>query len=498
MSMSQRISAAVIYKVLGLDESPVPFFVAPSTNTFTLDAFSSNLPAGLHLPKESCQLNFSSYIPEKSDTRVPGFSAGTPIEQSETLFGECDSSASVLVDARADLFIPPRFRERYQLPQLERARKQLSQFVDNEEPGFLDICDWGPLFWCLYAHAMARGGNSAVLLDATVLNENQSAQTLLIRSGLIKKICYLTIPDDSPSPEAILIVLSSGNTSIAFEEFYGGVTRRMNTSLLDQAVTNNDLDNLMAFSKTYSTRELLKTHSPLLLNDIKLLGIQRGYSANLRQLFMSVPPFMQRESTQSSDIDAIPVRRISSRDFSDGLLLPAEAVEGTPYAESEGELRLSPDMFARYGLHSGDIVVPRILGRSGFTNLLVIGMQDASQNLVSSHNTMVLRPRCETMTEEELVAYSEMVAAYLTAGHGAQIIDALADGRSLRNLRPSGLEKVEVPPALDYRTAEYGENANAFVELSRSKKAAEAALAQAHHNLDNAKTSIVAKLDTLD
>lgn len=497
MSISQRVSAAVIYKVLGLDENPVPFFVAPSTNTFTLDAFFSNLPAGLHLPKESCQLNFSSYIPEKTDTRVPGFSAGTPIEQSETLFGECDSSASVLVDARADLFIPPRFRERYQLPQLERARKQLSQFVDNEEPGFLDICDWGPFFWCLYAHAMARGGNSAVLLEANVLNDQKAAQTLLIRSGLIEKICYLTILDDSPCSDAILIVLSSGNTSITFEEFYTSASRHVNVSRLDEVIAENDLDQLISFSTMHSTRDLLKNHCSLSLNDIKLIGIHRGYPANLQQLYVRIPPYMQRESTQSSDIDAITVRRISSRDFSDGLLLPAEAIDDIPHGESEGELRLSPSMFARYGLRSGDIVVPRILGRSGFTNLLVIGVQDASQNLVSSHNTMVLRPHCETMTEEERVAYSEMMAAYLTAGHGAQIIDALADGRSLRNLRPSGLEKVEVPPALDYRTAEYGENANDYVELSRSKKAAEAALTQAHRDLDNAKTSIVAKLDML-
>lgn len=497
ISPSQRIVSTVVYKALDLGKnSKRPFFAASSSDSFTLDHFSEALPHGCSLPGDSSQLNFSTFVGDPSAQHSPSFFAGEPIDRSQALFAEYSSDAFVFIDARADAPIPRHLAAKYQLPQLAKARKQLSAFVDNEEPGYLDICDWGPLFWCLYAHVMAKDGKAAVLLSEYALDDYPAAQALLVRTGLIEKVYYLTLRDEPSLSRCALFILSPSNKAITFSELNPHISV-FNTAWFDEPLDDAKLDHITQFSATHSARDLLKAHCLFSLNAIKLMGIKRGYPSNLGQLFVRVPPFMQRESTQSSDIDAIPVRKISSRDFSDGLLLPSSAIESRGFDEPDGELRISPRMFERYGLRSGDIVAPRLLGRGGFTNMLVIDETEAAQHLVASHNATVLRPRCESMTDEERVAYSEMMAAYLTSGHGAQIIDALADGVNLKSLRPSDLEKIEVPPALDYRTAEYGENANNFVELYNAKKDAETALAQAHRDLDGARGAIAENLKKL-
>ncbi len=61
--------------------------------------------------------------------------------------------------------------------------------------------------------------------------------------------------------------------------------------------------------------------------------------------------------------------------------------------------------------------MPRMLGRYGASNLLVVNADDAKQHLVASHNTTVIRPSFQTMTEEERVVFSEIIVGYLTEGH---------------------------------------------------------------------------------
>lgn len=205
---------------------------------------------------------------------------------------------------------------------------------------------------------------------------------------------------------------------------------------------------------------------------------------------------MPRESTTSNDIDAIEVRRISSQDFQDGNLLPAYAVESANSSDSK-IVKVNPSVLDRYELRAGDIVMPRMLGRYGASNLLVVSADDAKQHLVASHNTTVIRPSFQTMTEEERVVFSEIIVGYLTEGHGAQLIQALTEAASIRAIRPNDLFEIEVPPALDPRTREYSESTNRFAEVVETKKQAEAAVAQAQRNLEVAKKTITEVLDQI-
>ena len=136
-----------------------------------------------------------------------------------------------------------------------------------------------------------------------------------------------------------------------------------------------------------------------------------------------------------------------------------------------------------------------MLGRYGASNLLVVGVDDAKQHLVASHNTTAIRPAIQTMTDEERTVYSEMVAAYLTSGHGAKIMQVLFENQLSRAIRPSDLFEIEVPPALDPRTREYSESINRFAEVVRAKKQAEAAVAQAQRDLKAAKKAVTQVVD---
>lgn len=203
---------------------------------------------------------------------------------------------------------------------------------------------------------------------------------------------------------------------------------------------------------------------------------------------------MPRESTTSNDIDAVEVRRISSQDFQDGNLLPVDASDDQNSSDSKF-VKVDPSVLDRYELRAGDIVMPRMLGRYGASNLLVVSSDDAKQHLVASHNTTVIRPSFQTMTEDERVVFSEIIVGYLTEGHGAQLIQALTEAASIRAIRPSDLFEIEVPPALDPRTREYSESINRFAEVVRTKKQAEATVAQAQRDLEGAKKAVTQVVD---
>lgn len=203
---------------------------------------------------------------------------------------------------------------------------------------------------------------------------------------------------------------------------------------------------------------------------------------------------MPRESTTSNDIDAVEVRRISSQDFQDGSLLPADAAENLNGSDSKF-VKVDPSVLDRYELRAGDIVMPRMLGRSGASNLLVVSAADAKQHLVASHNTTVIRPSFQTIIEEERVVFSEIVVGYLTEGHGAQLLQALTEASRMRAIRPSDLFEIEVPAALDPHTREYSESINRFAEVVKTKKQAEAAVAQAQRNLEAAKKAVSETLE---
>ena len=203
---------------------------------------------------------------------------------------------------------------------------------------------------------------------------------------------------------------------------------------------------------------------------------------------------MPRESTTSNDVGAVEARRISSQDFQDGNLLPVDAVED-PNGSDSKFVKVDPSVLDRYELRAGDIVMPRMLGRSGASNLLVVSTEDAKQHLVASHNTTVIRPSFQTMTEEERVVFSEIVVGYLTEGHGAQLIQALTEAARMRAIRPTDLFEIEVPPALDPRTREYSESINRFAEVVKAKKQAESAVAQAQRDLETAKKAVAETLD---
>lgn len=385
--------------------------------------------------------------------------------------------------------------------------KDCAALIDYLEPGYLDFCDWGPFIWCLYAIALSGRTRAAVVLPADLLDKAEQARTILIREGLIESVVYLPFSEPAPHMMSALLIMSTGNRSIAFRNViqagprfqyitktshYSDVTFTISPDWT--RINTNTPRSALIETSVFATRELLQHHAALSKGRINLIAITRNYSATLGDAFTRVAPFMPRESTTSNDVDAIEARRISSQDFQDGNLLPVDAVEDLNGSDSKF-VKIDPSVLDRYELRAGDIVMPRMLGRSGASNLLVVSTEDAKQHLVASHNTTVIRPSFQTMTEEERVVFSEIVVGYLTEGHGAQLIQALTEAARMRAIRPTDLFEIEVPPALDPRTREYSESINRFAEVVKAKKQAESAVAQAQRDLETAKKAVAETLD---
>lgn len=385
--------------------------------------------------------------------------------------------------------------------------KDCAALIDNLEPGYLDFCDWGPFIWCLYAIALSGRTRAAVVLPADLLDKAEQARAILIREGLIESVVYLPFSEPAPHMMSALLIMSTGNRSIAFRSViqagprFQYITKTSHYSDVTFTIspdwtrinTNTPRSTLIETS-VFATRELLQHHAALSKGRINLIAITRNYSATLGDTFTRVAPFMPRESTTSNDVDAIEARRISSQDFQDGNLLPVDAVEDLNGSDSKF-VKIDPSVLDRYELRAGDIVMPRMLGRSGASNLLVVSTEDAKQHLVASHNTTVIRPSFQTMTEEERVVFSEIIVGYLTEGHGAQLLQALTEASRMRAIRPSDLFEIEVPAALDPHTREYSESINRFAKVVKAKKQAEAAVAQAQRNLEAAKKAVTQVVD---
>lgn len=385
--------------------------------------------------------------------------------------------------------------------------KDCTALIDYLEPGYLDFCDWGPFIWCLYALALSGRTRAAVVLPVDLLDKAEQARTILIREGLIEGVVYLPLSEPRPYMTSALLILSSGNRSVAFRSaiepgprfqymaktsYYSDITFSISPDWA--RIDTNTPRSTPIETSIFATRELLQNHAALSKGKISLIAITRNYSATLGDSFTRVAPFMPRESTTSNDIDAVEVRRISSQDFQDGNLLPADAADDQNGSDSKF-VKVDPSVLDRYELRAGDIVMPRMLGRSGASNLLVVSADDAKQHLVASHNTTVIRPSFQTMTEEDRVVFSEIIVGYLTEGHGAQLIQALTEAARMRAIRPTDLFEIEVPPALDPRTREYSESINRFAEVVRAKKQAEAAVAQAQRSLGAAKKAVTQVVD---
>ena len=407
-----------------------------------------------------------------------------------------DELAPVLIDA-----------SNYYRASKHDVEKDCAALIDYLEPGYLDFCDWGPFIWCLYAIALSGRTRAAVILPADLLDKAEQARTILVREGLIESIVYLPFSEPAPHMMSALLIMSTGNRSIAFRSViqagprFQYITKTSHYSDVTFTIspdwtrinTNTPRSTLIETS-VFATRELLQHHAALSKGRINLIAITRNYGATLGDTFTRVAPFMPRESTTSNDVDAIEARRISSQDFQDGNLLPVDAVEDLNGSDSKF-VKIDPSVLDRYELRAGDIVMPRMLGRSGASNLLVVSTEDAKQHLVASHNTTVIRPSFQTMTEEERVVFSEIVVGYLTEGHGAQLIQALTEAARMRAIRPTDLFEIEVPPALDPRTREYSESINRFAEVVKAKKQAESAVAQAQRDLETAKKAVAETLD---
>lgn len=385
--------------------------------------------------------------------------------------------------------------------------KECAALIDYLEPGYLDFCDWGPFIWCLYALALSNRTRAAVVLPTDLLDKAEQARTILIREGLIESVVYLPLSEPRPHMTCALLILSSGNRSVAFRSvietglrfryvaktsYYSDITLTVSPDW--SRINTNTPRSTPIETTTFATRELLLHRAALSKSKISLISLTRNYRATLGDTFTRVAPFMPRESTTSNDIDAVEVRRISSQDFQDGNLLPANTAKSANGSDSK-IVKVDPSVLDRYELRAGDIVMPRMLGRYGASNLLVVSADDAKQHLVASHNTTVIRPSFQTMTEDERVVFSEIIVGYLTEGHGAQLIQALTEAASIRAIRPSDLFEIEIPPALDPRTREYSESINHFAEVVRAKKQAEAAVAQAQRDLKAAKKAVTQVVD---
>ena len=503
VALRQQMPVAVIAQMLGLTPGD-GLLVAPSTPFLTAETIAQALPTKLSGQIALQQLSFGANVEDRRGY-PSGYFDGTPIEDAARLYNELDAASSdssmpVLIDALECEQIPAAHRGGRKVPDLPKIAGRLAAFVNDIEPGYLALGDWGPYFWCLFARVMARGAKAAVLLPASELESNESARIQLIRAGFIEQVIYLPIKGNQHYYSAALLVLSSGNAVISFIDCSKmlGYSKRMFEEPL-----GNRLDIAISNAKkpiaVTESRGLLRNHAALSLGAIKSAALSHGYTATLGALFRRVPPFMPRESLCSQDIDAIPIRRISSRDYSNGRLLPDSTVRYSDAADDPTVIKLDPDVFDRYGLQVGDIVMPRLLGRAEKINTLVVRPEDAKQHLVASHNATVIRPSYDKFTDEERVAYSEMIATYLTEGHGAELLEALSTGAGtgMRSVRPTQLGHIEIPPALDPSSDAYAEHANTYIECVAAKRRAEEALAQAAADVDASKAAIAQELKAI-
>ena len=503
IALRQQIPVAVIARALKLEPGD-ELLVAPSTPFLTGAAISQALPADLSGQIAMRQLSFGSQL-NSHQTYPSDFFDGAPIEEAPKLYRELSakthgSAMPVLVDALEYAPISATYRSGRKVPDLPKIADRLSSFVNDIEPGYLNLGDWGPYFWCLFALVMACGSKAAVLFPAGTLEANESARIQLVRAGFIEQVIYLPIMGNKHHYAAALLVLSSGNTNVCFTDCSSML--KFGKKMFEEPLGNRldiTIANVEKNIANYEVRDILKNHAALSLGAVRSAAISRGYTKTLAALFKRVPPFMPREGLCSQDVCAIPIRRISSSDFKDGRLLPGTTTRYLEPSEDPTIIKLDPATFVRYGLRAGDIVMPRLLGRAERINTLVVQPKDAKQNLVASHNATVIRPAYDKFTDEERVAYSEMVATYLTEGHGAKMLDALSAGigSGMRSVRPSQLRQIEIPPALDPGTPEYSEHANAYVQCVAAKHQAEDALTQAQADLEAAKDAIAQELETI-
>lgn len=345
-----------------------------------------------------------------------------------------------------------------------------------------------------------------MLLPLGFLDDAEQARTILLREGLIERVLYPSLTEPSANSMCALVVLSVGNRTVSFHNAVEQLPRfrfpdEINYPDLSLDFSANwggvEFDSgktLDIHTTAVETRKLLQHHAALSKGRVELIAIAQNYSSTLGDSFMLVVPFMPRDSTTSDDIDAVEVRRISSQDFRNGYLLPRDVAEDASEPDSE-PVKVNPSILDRYELRPGDIIMPRMLGRYGASNLLAVGVDDAKQHLVASHNTTAIRPAVPTMTDEERMVYSEMVAAYLTDGHGSKVMRVLSENQYTRAVRPSDLLEIEIPPALDPRTREYSESINRFAEVVKAKKQAEAAVAQAQRDLEAANKAVTETLE---
>ena len=224
-----------------------------------------------------------------------------------------------------------------------------------------------------------------------------------------------------------------------------------------------------------------------------MLGMLKKYETTIGDLFAVVPPLMPRDSVKTADIDGMTLRRISAKDFMDGILMPEDRVEGIEL------IRVDAAKADRYRLRAGDILMPRILPKHKYADYMVVNVKYAEQDLASSHNMITIRPRAVDMAERERIAYSEMVATYLTRGRGAELIakflDVLEGTVKNPTWRPAELQAIDVPPALDYRTPDYAAYASKFMELYDIKRNAQAEYAEALERAEQVRKNVAAVLE---
>lgn len=164
-----------------------------------------------------------------------------------------------------------------------------------------------------------------------------------------------------------------------------------------------------------------------------MLGMLRGYEATVGDLFAVVPPLMPRDSVKVADIDGVTLRHISVKDLTEGILMPEEKVEGAEL------IRVDAAKVDRYRLRAGDILMPRTLPRHKYADYMVVSAGYAEQDLATSHNMITIRPRAADMAEGERIAYSEMMATYLTRGRDDHEVPGRPGGyREEPDMAPGG------------------------------------------------------------
>ncbi len=259
----------------------------------------------------------------------------------------------------------------------------------------LAVGDWGDLFPCALACSLLGETGCAVVAVPTSdlrLNRQKGIRSLLIQSGLLRRVVYLGLDDRGLDELALFIFSAPVNREkeISFSRLEWeamGAGRRRSEEDAEPRLSYRDIHSVAPL-------DLLEDESRLDEGEVWRRRSLESFGSSLGKLFgikvvrPPLPARIEEDVRRYSGEPAGKYRRLSPSDFnSEGLLIPYDPDSPRQYAAP-----ISLGHFDDRFLKEGDVLVARI-GRAN-TAYIVPAVDHAHgiEAYISSDNFIVLRP----------------------------------------------------------------------------------------------------------